>query len=89
VAVRLQLRPIRLRRWRLEGRAFGSRSSWCQEARFTPRRLTMTLQPSTQYALLVGSDDDVEWDCQIFYLSQVMPDMVSMVFAPLRYIGQN
>lgn len=51
--------------------------------------LTLTLQPSTEIALLVASNGEVAWDCQIFRLSQVQPNVVSMVFAPLRYLGQN
>ena len=51
---------------------------------------TMTLQPNTQYAILVQQDDNPAWDCypaQVSYLYQVQPNQVPYYFAPLTYMG--
>jgi hypothetical protein len=50
---------------------------------------TLTVGPGQQFALHVQTDDDVAYDCILYYLSQVEPRMVSVVFRPLRYLGQN
>lgn len=49
----------------------------------------LTLAPNQEIALHVQSDDTVSFDCIVYYLTQVIPQMVPVVFAPLRYLGQN
>ena len=49
----------------------------------------LTLGPHQEIALHVQSDDTASFDCIVYYLTQVMPQMVPVVFAPLRYLGQN
>lgn len=49
----------------------------------------LTLAPNQEIALHVQSDDTGSFDCIVYYLTQVMPQMVPVVFAPLRYLGQN
>ena len=51
---------------------------------------TMTLQPNTQYAILVQQEDNPAWDCspaQISFLQQVEPRQVPYYFAPLTFLG--
>jgi hypothetical protein len=50
---------------------------------------TLAVATGRQFALQVQSDDDVAYDCILYYLSQVEPQMVSAAFVPLRYLGQN
>jgi hypothetical protein len=49
----------------------------------------LTLAPHQEIALHVQSDATGSFDCIVYYLNQVMPQMVPVVFAPLRYLGQN
>ena len=50
----------------------------------------LTIGPNQQFALQVQTDDTaVSFDCNVYYLSQVMPQNVPMVFAPLNYLGQK
>ncbi|MBV9552174.1 MAG: hypothetical protein JO032_05215 [Alphaproteobacteria bacterium] len=51
---------------------------------------TMNLQPNTQYALEVTSDENGAWDCsppQFSYLRQIQPQAVPYKFAQVNYIG--
>jgi hypothetical protein len=50
---------------------------------------TLTVGTGQQFALHVQTDDDVAYDCILYYLTQVEPGMVPVVFRPLRYLGQN
>jgi len=50
---------------------------------------TLTIGANQQFALQVQSDDDVAYDCVLYYLDQVQPQMVPVTFAPLRFLGQN
>jgi len=49
----------------------------------------LALAPHQEIALHVQTNNDVAFDCIVYYLTQVMPQMVPVVFAPLRYLGQN
>ena len=50
----------------------------------------LTIGPNQQFALQVQTDDTaVSFDCNVYYLSQVMPQNVPMVFARLNYLGQK
>jgi hypothetical protein len=52
--------------------------------------MTLPLTPGDQIALQVQANDFGPLDCgPTFYLSAPAPDMLSSVFAPLSYLGQN
>lgn len=46
----------------------------------------LTMASGQQFALLVQTDDDVAFDCNDDYLSQVQPQNGPMTFAPLRFL---
>jgi hypothetical protein len=53
---------------------------------------TLTLGTGNEFALEVQSDENSAWDCepsQISYLRPPPADMLSSLFAPLAYLGQN
>jgi len=49
----------------------------------------LTVGANQQFALQVQNDDTATSDCLVYYFTQVTPQMVPVVFAPLRYLGQN
>ena len=50
----------------------------------------LTIAAGQQFALQVETDnEDIAFDCTVYYLDQVEPYNVPMVFAPLRYLGRN
>ena len=53
----------------------------CVPERQTSQQLTIA--SGQQFALQVQTDDDVAFDCNVYYLSQVQPQNVPMTFAPL------
>jgi len=46
----------------------------------------LTIASGQQFALQVQTDDDVAFDCIVYYLTQVQPRNVPMAFAPLRFL---
>jgi hypothetical protein len=54
------------------------------------RPMTLPLGPGNQFALQVRSDDMSMTECAVnYYLSVPSADMLSMLFAPLAYLGQR
>jgi hypothetical protein len=52
--------------------------------------LTLALDPGNEFALQLQQNDYGSMDCgPTFYLSAPAPEMLSDLFAPLRYLGQN
>jgi len=52
--------------------------------------MTLPLGPGNQFALQVRSDDMSMTECAVsYYLSIPSADMLSMLFAPLAYLGQR
>jgi hypothetical protein len=49
----------------------------------------LTVGANQQFALQVQNDDTAPSDCLVYYFTRVTPQMVPVVFAPLRYLAQN